>query len=185
MKFLAHSPTQLNADTVPLILRFTFALVLWPHGAQLLMGLFGGGGYEASMKFFASIGLPAIIAFLNIFLLFIGTLFILAGLLTRLFASAFVILVLGMIFKAHVPFGFFMNWFGNQKGEGYEYHLLVIGILVCLIISGPGKKSLDYLISQDGERRANRPYTSSERTRYSNSFSGIRRYRLSEILKRY
>ncbi|GAA4323539.1 DoxX family protein [Mucilaginibacter gynuensis] len=147
MKLLSHSPTQLNADTIPLILRITLAVVLWPHGAQLLFGLFGGGGYSASMQFFGSIGLPAIVGFLNIFLLSIGTLFILTGLFTRVFALAFILLVLGMIFKAHFSFGFFMNWLGNQKGEGYEYHLLIIGIAISLIISGPGKKSLDYLIS--------------------------------------
>lgn len=52
-----------------------------------------------------------------------------------------------MIFTVHLQFGFFMNWFGNMKGEGFEYHLLVIGILLPLIISGAGKASLDVVIN--------------------------------------
>ena len=39
-----------------------------------------------------------------------------------------------------------MNWFGNMKGEGFEYHLLGIGILLSLAVSGGGKASLDSLI---------------------------------------
>lgn len=155
MKILSHSPHQLNADTIPLILRITIALILWPHGAQLLFGLFGGQGYGASMQYFSSIGLPAIIGFLIILLLAIGTLFILVGLFTRLVASAMIILVIGMIFKAHIQFGFFMNWYGNLKGEGFEYHLLIIGIAVSLVISGPGKRSIDYLISRTLQKPEN------------------------------
>jgi putative oxidoreductase len=63
------------------------------------------------------------------------------------FAAASLILFLGMIFTVHLQFGFFMNWFGNMKGEGFEYHLLVIGILLPLIISGAGKASLDVVIN--------------------------------------
>lgn len=77
---------------------------------------------------------------------FFGSLFILLGVFTRFFAAAALILFLGMIVTVHQQFGFFMNWFGNMKGEGFEYHLLVIGILLPLVISGAGKASFDTLI---------------------------------------
>ena len=139
--------TATNPEVTPLILRLVFAIVIWPHGAQLLLGCFGGYGFTGTMQYFTTqSGLPAIIAFLVIMLEFFGSLFILLGLFTRFFAAASLILFLGMIVTVHQHFGFFMNWFGSNKGEGFEYHLLVIGILVPLIISGAGKASVDSLI---------------------------------------
>jgi putative oxidoreductase len=52
------------------------------------------------------------------------------------------------IVTTHLPHGFFMNWFGKQQGEGYEYHLLVIGIAVALLVTGAGKWSVDRKIAQ-------------------------------------
>lgn len=131
----------------PLILRMVFAIVLWPHGAQKLLGCFGGHGFTPSMHhLYAEAGLPSPIAFLVIFLEFFGSLFILFGLFTRLVAAAGIILFIGMIVTVHFQFGFFMNWFGAQKGEGFEYHLLAIGLLISLIMTGAGKASVDALI---------------------------------------
>ncbi|KAA2240956.1 DoxX family protein [Chitinophaga agrisoli] len=142
--------TATEPNTVPFILRIVFAIVLWPHGAQLLLGLFGGYGFSGTMQYFTTqAGLPSLIAFLVIFIEFFGSLFILFGLFTRLVAVASIILFLGMIFTVHQQFGFFMNWYGSMKGEGYEYHLLVIGILVCLVISGAGKISLDGILHKN------------------------------------
>ena len=142
---LAVTEPQLS----PLILRIVFAIVLWPHGAQKLLGFFGGYGYTPTMQHLtAEAGLPSLIAFLVIFLEFFGSLFILLGLFTRLVAIAQIILFMGMIVTAHLQFGFFMNWFGAQKGEGFEYHLLAIGLLVSLIVTGAGKLSLDGLIGK-------------------------------------
>lgn len=137
---LAVTEPQLS----PLILRIIFAIVLWPHGAQKLLGWFGGYGFTPTMHHLTTeAGLPSLIAFLVIFLEFFGSLFILLGLFTRPVAIAQIILFIGMIVTAHVQFGFFMNWFGAQKGEGFEYHLLAMGLLVSLIITGAGKASLD------------------------------------------
>ncbi len=140
--------TLLGSDPsfAPLILRITFAVVIWPHGAQLLLGWFGGPGFTNSMAMFGSFGLPAIISFLVIAIQFFGSLLILFGLFTRITAVAAIILFLGMIFKAHIHVGFFMNWAGTLQGEGYEYHLLVLGILVVLAIYGSGKIALDNLL---------------------------------------
>ncbi|HEY8893710.1 MAG TPA: DoxX family protein [Niastella sp.] len=147
---LAVTEPQLS----PLILRIAFAIVLWPHGAQKLLGFFGGYGFTPTMQHLTTdAGLPSLVAFLVIFLEFFGSLFILFGLFTRLVAIAQIILFTGMIVTAHLQFGFFMNWFGAQKGEGFEYHLLAIGLLVSLIVTGAGKASLDSCIG----RFANKP----------------------------
>ena len=131
---------------VPLILRITFAIVMFPHGAQLLAGWFGGYGYAASMSFFSSIGIPSMVGFLVIFLEFFGSICIFLGLFTRLFAIAFLCLVLGMVLMVHIHVGFFMNWYGSMKGEGFEYHILMISMLLSLAIVGGGKASLDALV---------------------------------------
>ena len=155
MKSLFQQALATEVNITSLVLRLTLAIVLWPHGAQLLLGSFGGHGFQGSMGYFMSTGLPWIIAFLVIFLLFFGTIFILLGLGTRLFAVAFLILFMGMILSVHMPNGFFMNWFGNQKGEGFEYHLLLIGITIGLVINGGGKYSLDLLISNRFHKKNN------------------------------
>ena len=144
MRTMIQRLTVTEPQLSPLILRIVFAIVLWPHGAQKLLGFFGGYGFTPTMQHLTTdAGLPSLIAFLVIFLEFFGSLFILLGLFTRLVAIAQIILFTGMIVTAHLPFGFFMNWFGAQKGEGFEYHLLAIGLLVSLIVTGAGKASLD------------------------------------------
>jgi len=149
MKTLVQKLISTEPSVSPLILRITFAIVLWPHGAQLLLGYFGGPGYTNSMAMFGMFGLPAVVSFLVIFLQFFGSLLILAGFFTRLTAAASIILFIGMIVKAHLPFGFFMDWTGTSQGEGFEYHLLVIGILLTLVVKGAGSFSIDHLISRN------------------------------------
>ena len=131
-----------------LILRLTLGLVMFPHGAQKLLGWFGGFGFDGTMGFFTQkMGLPWIVAFLVIIGESFGSLALVAGLLTRFTAASFIVIMLGAIVTTHWPVGFFMNWFGQQPGEGYEYHLLVIGISAALLASGAGKWSLDRLIA--------------------------------------
>ena len=152
MRTLINRLAATEPLTTPLILRIVIAIVLWPHGAQLLLGWFGGYGYSGSMQYFTTQGgLSSIIAFLVIFLEFFGSLLILLGLFTRVVAIALLVLFVGMIVTVHQHFGFFMNWFGNMKGEGFEYHLLGIGILLSLIVSGGGKASLDSLINKTNQ----------------------------------
>jgi putative oxidoreductase len=149
MRTMIQRLTATEQQLSPLILRIVFAIVLWPHGAQKLLGFFGGYGFAPTMHHLTTdAGLPSLIAFLVIFIEFFGSLFILFGLFTRLVAVASIILFIGMIVTAHLQFGFFMNWFGAQKGEGFEYHLLAIGLLISLLITGAGKTSVDVLISK-------------------------------------
>lgn len=131
-----------------LILRLTLGLVMWPHGAQKLLGWYGGFGFSGTMGFFTEqMHFPWIVAFLVIIGESFGSLALLAGFLTRFAAASIGVIMLGAISMVHWPHGFFMNWFGKQQGEGFEYHLLVIGISIALLITGGGKWSLDGLIS--------------------------------------
>jgi len=58
------------------------------------------------------------------------------------------LLFMGIVYTSHFQHGFFMNWFGNQKGEGYEYFLLAMGISASLVFTGGGKFSLDGFFSK-------------------------------------
>ena len=140
---------QTDESWSSVILRVMLGLVMFPHGAQKLLGWFGGFGFDGTMGFFTQkMGLPWIVAFLVIVGEFFGSLGLLAGFLTRFTAASFIVIMLGAIITSHLPHGFFMNWFGQQQGEGYEYHLLVIAISAALFLSGAGKWSADRLISE-------------------------------------
>jgi putative oxidoreductase len=134
---------QTDGAVVGPILRLILAVVIFPHGAQKALGWFGGHGFKGTMKYFTDSGIPTGFALLAITAEFFGPLGLALGLLTRVAAFGIACIMLVAIITVHWPHGFFMNWFGNQKGEGFEYHLLVLGIAVTLMIIGAGKWSLD------------------------------------------
>jgi putative oxidoreductase len=137
-----------DEDWSGLILRWTAGLIMFPHGAQKLLGWFGGHGFGGTMGFFTqNIGLPWIVAFLVIIGESLGSVALPAGFLTRFTAASFIIIMVGAIVMSHLPHGFFMNWYGQQQGEGYEYHLLIIGISLALIVTGAGRWSIDRMIA--------------------------------------
>lgn len=136
-----------------LILRVAMGAIMFPHGAQKLLGWYGGFGFSGTMGFFTEkMGLPGIVAFLVIMGESIGSLMLIAGVLTRFAAASLAIIMVGAIVLVHLPTGFFMNWFGQQAGEGYEYHLLVIAISAALVLCGGGKWSVDNLIAEKLEK---------------------------------
>ena len=127
--------------------RVILGCVMLPHGAQKLFGWFGGFGFTNTMTYFTqTTGLPWIIAFLIVMGESLGSLGLILGFFTRLSALGLICIMVGAIITVHIPNGFFMNWFGKQAGEGFEYHLLVIGMSIPLLISGGGKYSVDVLI---------------------------------------
>jgi putative oxidoreductase len=132
-----------------LILRVMLGIVVFPHGAQKLLGWFGGFGFAGTMGMFTDkMHLPAVIAFLIIIGESFGSLGLILGFLTRVTAASYALIMLGAIAMVHWPNGFFMNWFGKQAGEGFEYHLLVIGMSLALLLTGAGKWSVDGVISK-------------------------------------
>ena len=127
-----------------LILRVTLGVVMFPHGAQKLLGWFGGYGFSGTMNMFTEkMGIPAALAFLVIMTEFFGSLGLILGFLTRVAAFGVFCIMVVAIAMVHWPNGFFMNWSGKQAGEGFEYHLLAIGLALVLMIYGAGKGSVD------------------------------------------
>src|SRR5689334_22508593 len=113
------------------IQRLVLAFVFIPHGAQKLLGLFGGPGFDATVKMFGDyMHVPAPLAVLVILAESLGALAIGFGLFTRFAAAGISLTMLGAIFMVHAPNGFFMNWTGAQPGEGFEYHLLALALSI-------------------------------------------------------
>ena len=102
----------------PLIARLVLGLVMLPHGLQKTLGWFGGHGFSGTMQF------------------------------SRVAAFGIATVMAVAIVTVHASNGFFMNWFGAQKGEGFEYHLLAIGLALVVLIQGAGKASLDGLVAR-------------------------------------
>lgn len=139
-----------SEDTISLtVLRIFLGLVIFPHGAQKVFGWFGGHGFSGTMDMFTNVmGIPYIFALAAILAEFFGPLLLAAGLLTRLAALVVGTDIAVAAMLVHLPHGFFMNWGGKQAGEGFEYHILVVGMSLALVIAGGGKWSLDRLISR-------------------------------------
>jgi putative oxidoreductase len=129
------------------LLRLLLGQVLLGHGSQKLLGWFGGYGFDGTMSFFTgTVGIPWVIGLLVIVIEFFGSLSLILGFATRLWSGSMIILFIGIICTSHIENGFFMNWYGNQTGEGYEFFLLAIAISASLVITGGGKYSMDGLI---------------------------------------
>lgn len=136
-----------NEEISPLILRALLAIVMFPHGAQKALGWFGGFGFDGTMKFFTeTMHIPAPLALLAITAEFLGPLALMLGLLSRVAAFGIGTTIAVAALTVALPHGFFMNWFGNQKGEGFEYHILMAAIALALTIQGGGKWALDSII---------------------------------------
>ena len=133
-----------DGSAASLFLRLGLGIVMFPHGAQKLLGWFGGYGFSGTMNGLAStFGLPAFLVFLVIITEFFGSLGLFFGFLTRLSAVAVGVEMLVAALLVHVHNGFFMNWTGVQKGEGFEYHILAVAIALALVIKGGGALSID------------------------------------------
>ena len=140
------------------ILRLVLGVVFFAHGAQKMLGWFGGAGFTGSMQYFTSfVHVPAPLGFLAIAAEFFGGLGLILGFLTRIAAFGITVNMLVAVATIHGSVGFFMNWGGKQKGEGYEYHLLVLAMTVFLMIRGAGALSIDGLIAT-AQRQGLRDY---------------------------
>jgi putative oxidoreductase len=151
---MRHEPSVLERllttapDRTLLVQRIVLGLVILPHGAQKLLGWFGGYGFSGTMVYFTdTMHLPAPIAFLIILGESLGAIGLVLGAGTRVAAFGVAAVMLGAVATTHAQFGFFMNWFGAQKGEGFEYHVLVLALALPLVIRGGGLRSVDAAIA--------------------------------------
>jgi putative oxidoreductase len=138
------------------VLRLVTGVVFFAHGAQKMLGWFGGYGFAATMGVFTNmLHIPAPLAFLAFCAEFFGGLGLIFGCLTRIAALGVFTNMLVAVMMVHRHIGFFMNWNGTQKGEGFEFHLLALAITLFLIIHGAGAASLDRLLSHPEKGSAN------------------------------
>lgn len=131
-----------------LVARTTLAIVMFAHGAQKLLGIWGGYGFEGTMNYFTGFhGMPWILGFLVIVIEFFGSIFLLIGFASRILSLSMILILLSAVFMVHLPNGFYLNWSGTQQGEGIEFFLLAIALALIALIKGGGKWSVDALLS--------------------------------------
>jgi len=135
-----------TGNVAGLLLRLTVAGVMFPHGAQKLFGWFGGYGPSGTLQYFRSLGVPTVAGWIGILAEAVGPVLLVLGLGTRVVALLLAGVMVGAVVLVHRPNGFFMNWFGQAKGEGFEYHLVMLGALAALLVTGGGAFSLDQVL---------------------------------------
>jgi len=141
-------------------LRLILGIVFFAHGAQKVLGWFGGNGFTATMGFFEGRGIPAVLAFLAIMAEFAGGIGLIIGFLSRIAAFGILCNMIVAIAMVHARNGFFMNWTGAQRGEGFEYHVLAISAAVTIIVQGAGALSVDHALTspaRPGSQPSTRP----------------------------
>ena len=132
------------------LLRLALGAVFFAHGAQKTLGWFGGYGFKGTLGFFTQqMHIPVVFAVLAIAAEFLGGIGLVLGLLGRVAAFGIACEMAVAIYLVHRHFGFFMNWAGTQKGEGYEYHLLTLVICLVIMIKGSGALSIDRSASRE------------------------------------
>jgi putative oxidoreductase len=136
-----------DSDWTLTIIRIILGVVFFAHGSQKLLGWFGGPGLKVTMHaMHEHLGLPTPLAFLAVAAEFFGGLGLIIGLLRRIAAAGIAVVMLVAIVFVHGRYGLFLNWLGDRKGHGYEYHLLVIALAAAIIVKGSGAVSLDRLL---------------------------------------
>jgi putative oxidoreductase len=138
---------QTDNDYTLAVLRIVLGTVFFAHGAQKALGWFGGPGFNGTINFFQQMGIPALLAVLAIAAEFLGGLSLLIGFLARVAALGIITNMVVAILTVHSQVGFFMNWSGNQKGEGFEFHLLAIALGLAVLVKGSGALSIDRLLA--------------------------------------
>ena len=139
---MIDSLLQTEADYVCAFLRTVAGIIIWPYGMQKLFGWFDGVGIKGTLEQMAVRKIPKVIAWLVIIGQSFGSIALIAGFLGRIAASGlFIIFTAALI--VHLPDGWTLNWFGNKKGEGIEYFVLLLSLLLVVIVKGSGAMSID------------------------------------------
>lgn len=146
-----HRLVATEDELGPTFARLALGIVLFPHGAQKLFGWFGGYGISGSIGYFNDLGIPNAISTVLVFVEVVASILLVTGTLTRIAAVLALGMMVGAIVLVHAPLGFFMNWYGDKPGEGFEFHILAIGLALVSLFAGAGKASVDRALM---ERRA-------------------------------
>lgn len=137
-----------DSSWIPTLVRIILGIIFFAHGSQKVFGWFGGPGLRQTLRTLKEyVGLPAIIALAAVGTELVGGMALILGFLGRISALGIAVNMLAAIFIVHGKYGLFMNWFGDRKGHGIEYHLLAIALSIVIIAEGSGAFSLDGLVS--------------------------------------
>lgn len=134
---------ETSDDRIPMLARLALGIVMLPHGAQDLFGWFGGQGIAGALGYYASLGVPPFLGWLVLITEFFGGVALIIGVVGRVAAFAIALVLLAAVVKLHWSVGFFMNWDGALKGEGFEFHILAVTLAVIVMIRGSGALSID------------------------------------------
>jgi putative oxidoreductase len=148
MVSMFHRIIRTENDVVLAILRLVLGVVVFSHGAQKMLGLFGGRGFGGTIAFYQHLGFAPVLGFFAVAIEFFGGLALIAGFLGRVAALAIIARLVVVVATLYWQFGFFMNWNGDPRGEGYEFHLLAFALAVAILVRGSGAFSVDRLLSQ-------------------------------------
>src|SRR5258708_7167116 len=140
---------ETDGDWVITIARIVLGVVFFAHGAQMALGWFGGAGLQGTVRVFReNLRIPAPLAMLAVAAEFLGGLGLIVGLLSRVAALGIAVVMMVALVAVHRKFGFFMDWYGEKKGHGIEYHVLVLALALIVTIKGAGAFSLDRVLYQ-------------------------------------
>ena len=152
---MAFNQTKSDASAALLFIRLALGIVIFAHGAQKVLGWFGGAGFSGTIEIFrTNLSYPMWMVLLLMFIEFLGSLGLIIGFMTRMSAAGIAIIMVVCAYQNHLQNGFFMNWYGQNAGEGFEYHILAIAIGLALIISGGGNWSIDRTIASHWKKRS-------------------------------
>lgn len=136
----ARTATGITAtDAALLVLRIALGVIFFAHGAQKMLGWFGGNGLAATVQGMSQGGIPVPLVYVAVFTEFFGGLAVIVGALTRLASLGLFVTMLVAIFKVHLANGFFMNGAG---GAGIEYNVALAAMSLALVLAGPGRIAL-------------------------------------------
>ena len=157
-----------SPDISAMVMRVALGVVMFPHGAQKVLGWYGGQGLQETLQGFSlRLGIPAPLAWLDIVAEFVGPILLVVGLFGRVAALGIACVMAVAIALVHLPNGFFMNWQGNQVGEGIEYHILALALAVGVMIKGSGLWSLDRSLSKNGHHHVEAHHVPAEEPRHA------------------
>ena len=133
---------QTNADYVYTFVRIIAGIAILPYGMQKLFRWFDGWGIERTLEQLTLKKIPKFVAWLIIVGQSFGSIALVAGFLGRIAAGGLFIIFTGALI-VHLPDGWAMNWFGEKKGEGIDYSVMILALLLIVIVRGSGALSID------------------------------------------